>query len=243
MQRPKLKDNQGKRPFDLYPLGQIPSIIIVEIAKWITYFCAIGKDDIDGEEWGDIFANSVGGKHLGKPIGLADVIYDKMAWSVKSVKSNNPYNQKKIRVISGRCSPDYSFGMSNPHEHCQKTGDAVLSIWNERINIAKNQFEPLRTTILIRNFTTLEFTLFEHETVRYIASDYRWEFNKNGNLEGFDIATDTHMFTWQPHGSQFTIIFDRPPSAIRFKINQPPNINFEDLIQQIGFDPSWVVFV
>lgn len=33
MQRPKLRDNQGKGPFELYPLGQIPDETIYEIAN------------------------------------------------------------------------------------------------------------------------------------------------------------------------------------------------------------------
>ena len=83
MQRPKLRDNQGKGPYELYPLGQVPDSVIVNIAKWMTYHFAVGKSDISGEDWGDIFAKSIEGEHLGKPVGLADVIYEGMAWSVK----------------------------------------------------------------------------------------------------------------------------------------------------------------
>ena len=50
----------------------------------------------------------------------------------------------------------------------------VLSIWNERVNIAKERYEPLRTCALVRNFNTLEFALFETETVRYNTLDYLW---------------------------------------------------------------------
>jgi len=243
MQRPKLRDNRGKGPFELYPLGQMTDEIIYNIAKWMTYHFSTGKSDIDGEDWGDIFAKAIGGEHLGKPYGLADVIYENMAWSVKSVKATKPLIQKKIRLISGRCSPDYSYGISDPHEDVQRTGDAVLNIWNERINIAKDKFEPLRTSILVRNFNTLEFALFEHETLRYIVSDYTWRVNKNGNLEGLDVATNTHQFTWQPHGSQFTILSDIPLSAKRFKVKRPPVLDFEETISQIGFDESWVTIL
>ena len=139
MQRPKLRDNRGKRPFELYPLGQIPDEVIYKIAKWMIYHFSTGKPDIDGEDWGDIFAKAIDGEHLSKPYGLADVIYENMAWSVKSVKAMNPITQRKTRLISGRCSPDYSYGISDPHENIQQTGTAVLSIWNERINIAKEK--------------------------------------------------------------------------------------------------------
>jgi hypothetical protein len=243
MQRPKLRDNQKKKPLELYPIGQVSRNIIFDMAKWIAYYFAIGKSDISGEDWGDIFAKSINGEHLGKPIGLADVVYRSMAWSVKSVKASDPHRQKNIRVISGRCSPDYSYGITDPHEDVQRTGTAVLSIWNERINIAKEKFEPLRTGILLRNFNTLEFTLFEHETSRYVTTDFEWHVNKNGNIEGINAATGKHQFTWQPHGSQFTILCETPPSAIKFKIKRPAVLDFDRIITQIGFDSSWVTIL
>lgn len=243
MQRPKLRDNKGKKLFELYPLGQIPNSMIYEIAKWMTYNFAVGKADINGEDWGDIFAKAIGGEHLGKPLGLADVVYEGMAWSVKSVKASTPHSTQKIRVISGRCSPDYSYGITDPHEDVERTGAAVLSIWNERINIAKERYEPLRTNVLVRNFNNMEFLVFEQETVRYNTRDYTWKVNRNGNLEGYEIGTTQHKFTWQPHGSQFTILYDVPLSSQKFKVKRPPVLDFEETMTQIGFDNSWVTIL
>lgn len=243
MQRPKLKDNRGKGPYELYPLGQIPNDIIYNIAKWMTYHFAVGKADISGEDWGDIFAKAIEGEHLSRPVGLADVIYEGMAWSVKSVKARSPHNQRKIRLISGRNSPDFSYNVTDPHENIQYTGMMVLSIWNERVNIAKERYEPLRTSVLVRDFNTLEFVLFEQETLRYNTMDFEWRENNNGNLEGYNISTGTHQFTWQPHGAQFTILSDIPSSAIKFKVRRPPMIDFEETMVQIGFDESWVTIL
>ena len=243
MQRPKLRDNKGKKLFELYPLGQIPNSMIYEIAKWMTYNFAVGKADINGEDWGDIFAKAIGGEHLGKPLGLADVVYEGMAWSVKSVKASTPHSTQKIRVISGRCSPDYSYGITDPPEDVERTGAAVLSIWNERINIAKERYEPLRTNVLVRNFNNMEFLVFEQETVRYNTRDYTWKVNRNGNLEGYEIGTTQHKFTWQPHGSQFTILYDVPLSSQKFKVKRPPVLDFEETMTQIGFDNSWVTIL
>lgn len=240
MQRPKLKDNRGKGPFELYPIGQIPDEIIYEAAKWMAYHFTIGKSDITGDDWADIFSKAVAGGHLAKPIGLADVIYEGMAWSAKTVKHTKPYEVNKVRVISGRCSPDYSYGINDPHEDIEKTGMAVLSIWNERINLAKEFYEPLRTNVLIRDFNSLQFCLFEFETERYNVRDYKWSKNKNGNLEGYHVETGEHTFTWQPHGSQFTIIHKVPHSAQKFQINRPPVLDFEETMERIGFDQSWV---
>lgn len=240
MQHPRLRDNKSRKLFELYPLGQIPYTAIIEIAKWIVYYFAVGKSDINGEDWGDIFAKSIEGEHLNSPLGLADVVCEGMAWSVKSVKSNNPHNSKSVRLISGRCSPDYSYGITDPHKDIQGTGTAVLGIWNERVSIAKDKFEPLRSSVLIRNPNALDFTIFEKELNRYNTSDFEWKSNKNGNLEGWSVDKKTHVFTWQPHGSQFTIINDVPSSAKRFSVKRPGVLSFSETIKNIGFDNSWV---
>jgi hypothetical protein len=242
-QRPKLRDNKGKGPYELYPLGQIPDEVIYAIGKWMAYHFAVGKSDIDGEDWGDIFAKAIGGGHMNSPIGLADVVYESMAWSVKSVKQNDPLSTKHIRVISGRCSPDYSYGISDPHQDVQKTGAAVLGIWNERINIAKENYEPLRTSILVRNFNTLEFLVFENEAERFVVKNYAWKENRNGNLEGYELLSNKHIFTWQPHGAQFTILYDIPASAKKFKIKRPAILDFEKAMEGIGFDKTWVTIL
>ena len=140
-------------------------------------------------------------------------------------------------------SQHYSYGITDPHDDIQKTGAAVLSIYNERINIAANRFNPLRAIILIRSFDSFEFALFEHDIHRYVTTEYEWRENKNGNLEGFDIAIDKHCFTWQPHGAQFTIIYDVPASVCRFKVKLPDALDFEKTMQQIGFDESWVSII
>ncbi len=227
----------------MYPLGEFSSDIILQIGKWIVYSFSVGKADINGEDWGDIFAKSIDANHLSKPVRLADVVKEGLSWSVKSVKNIKPHscNGKSIRIISGRNSPDYSYGIQNPHDDPQATGTAVLGIWNERVNIALDNFDRLRSAILIRNFDTLDFTLFEDETSRFPTNEYRWEVNKNGNLEGFNRTSNDHKFTWQPHGSQFTIKHTVPLSAIRFSVKRPPTLNFIDTLDQIGFDPSWIV--
>ena len=242
MQRPRLRDNKGKRQFELYPLGQIPPNMICKIGKCFTYQYLVGSKDLTGSMWGDVFAIGIGGTHLDSPLGLADVIYENQCWSTKTVKHNNPHAQGKVRVISGRCSPDYSYGITDPHEDIQKTGTSVLSIYNERINIAKDKYEPLRAVVLIRNFETLEFALFEHDVYRYVTSEYEWRSNKNGNLEGFD-ATNRHCFTWQPHGAQFTVLYDVPTSVIKFSVKQPPVLDFQKTLDQVGFDESWVTII
>ena len=93
---------------------------------------------------------------------------------MKTVKLTNPHrDEAAIRLISGRCSPDYSYGITDPHEDIEKTGRAVLNIWNERVNIAQDYYNPLRTSVLVRSADLLTYSLFEEENHRYVANQYR----------------------------------------------------------------------
>ncbi len=241
MEHPKLRDSKRLLTHEPYPLNEIPEKIITEIGKRLVYLLCIGRTDLTGNDWGKVFAEAIDGKHLQSPLGIADVEYKKMAWSMKTVKSTNPLREEaQVRLISGRCSPDYSYGITDPHEDIQKTGRAVLNIWNERVNIAYDYYNPVRNSILIRSNDMLTYTLFEEENHRFVVNQYRWEENRNGNLIGVDMENGETRFTWQPHGSQFTIHTHVPKNAIKFRIKQPPILNIEDTLKQINYEDSWV---
>ena len=70
-----------------------------------------------------------------------------------------------------------------------------------------------------------------------------WEVNSNGNLIGKDIETGKTRFTWQPHGSQFTIHTVVPNNALKFRIKRPPLLTKEAILNSIGFNGSWVEIV
>ena len=124
MRRPRLRDSQGQRSSELYPLAEFPDSVIYGISKRIVYNFAVGKADISGEEWGDIFAKAIDGEHLSSPLGLGDVVASGQAWSVKSVKHKKPHSCASVRIISGRNSPDFSFDIENPRKNVQRKGDA-----------------------------------------------------------------------------------------------------------------------
>ncbi len=159
---------------------------------------------------------------------------------MKTVKHASPFSARTVRLISGRCSPDYSYGITDPHKDIQKTGRAVLGIWNERINIAQDYFNPLRTSVLIRSTDLLSYCIFEEENHRYATNEYIWETNSNGNLVGKSVETGETCFTWQPHGSQFTIHSKVPANALKFRIRRPPMLAKDDILKAIDFDNSWV---
>lgn len=243
MKHPKLRDGNKLQTHELYPMNEIPDELIVKMGGSLVYQLFIGRKDLTGSDWGDAFAEAIGGKHLDSPVGIADVVYGKMAWSMKTVKSPQPFNAKQVRLISGRCSPDYSYGITDPHKDIQETGRAVLGIWNERINIAQDNYNPVRTSVLIRSNDLLSYCLFEEENHRYRTSDYVWEVNKNGNLIGKHIETGETCFTWQPHGSQFTIHTKVPANAIKFQIKQPPLQSKDYVLEALKFDSSWVTIL
>lgn len=240
MKHPRLRDGKKLITSEPYPINEFPDDLIVRIGGYFVHLLYVGRKDITGTDWGDAFADAVNGTHLDSPVGIADVVFGKMAWSVKTVKSPKPFDTSRIRLISGRCSPDYSYGITDPHADIQKTGRAVLGIWNERINIAQDSYNPVRTSVLVRSNDLLSYCLFEEENRRFRTNDYVWEVNPNGNLIGKEIHTGETRFTWQPHGSQFTIHTNVPENAVKFTIKQPPLLTKEDILRTIRFDPSWV---
>lgn len=80
----------------------------------------------------------------------------------------------------------------------------------------------------------------EMEKHRYTTNAYRWEENRNDNLIGVDIETGETCFTWQPHGSQFTIHTRTPKNAIRFRIRRPPVLSMEATLKQINYSEDWI---
>lgn len=234
--KPRIRDSKDtQRP---YPLNKIPTEHLKKIGKNIAYLIAIGEKGLTGEKWEEIFANSIGGEQLGRSLGLADVIKDDFSWSVKTVKSKNPHSQKVIRIISGRNNVLYSYGIERPLNDIYRTGEAVISIYNERLKTAKSNFKDLTHSFLIRSDDLTHYTLFEKEAHEIDSKSINWAVNKNGNLEGS--VNGKHRFTWQPDGSQFTVIYKVPDNALRFTIKKPAPLGFDTVIREIGFNEDWI---
>ncbi|MEZ8918555.1 hypothetical protein AB4622_07490 [Vibrio splendidus] len=234
--KPRIRDSKDtQRP---YPLNKIPKEYLTEIGKNIAYLVAIGEKGLTGEKWEEIFANSIGGAQLGKSLGLADVIKDDFSWSVKTVKSKKPHSQKIIRIISGRNNINFSYGIDRPLEDIDRTGEAVISIFNERLKTAKSNYKDLTHSFLLRSDDLTHYTLFEKEAHEIDPKIINWAVNKNGNFEGS--VNGKHRFTWQPDGSQFTVIYNVPDNALRFTIKKPAPLDFDTVIEEINFNEDWI---
>lgn len=225
-----------------FPLNQFPKEFPFSLGKEIIYLLASkGKPELEGSEWENIFANCIGAEWKPSNVGLDDVVLGNTAWGAKTIKSSNPSTQKKVRLISGRNSPVYSYGKTIDTSSDPNTiGKLVLDIWNERVSAIREKFKHLRTIVLIKSNDLHEVVVFEFETIRYDNELYSWRWNKNNNLEGVDLKTGEHCFTWQPHGSQFTIIEEVPTQSIVIKIKQPETLNKEQVLKTLGFDNSWI---
>jgi hypothetical protein len=228
-----------------FPLNEFSKDFPFLLGKELIYLLASkGKPEVEGSDWENIFANCIGADWKPSNVGLDDVIMGNTAWGAKTVKATKPSTKKKVRLISGRNSLIYSFGeridaKANP----EFSGKLVLDIWNERVSAVREKFKHLRTVVLVKSNDLSEVCVFEFETIRYDHELYKWEWNKNNNLIGIDKKTNAHRFTWQPHGSQFTIIEDVPEKSLIIRIKQPKQLDKEQILQALGFDKSWITVI
>ena len=150
-----------------------------------------------------------------------------------------------MRLISGRNNPEYSFQTIAETE--DGIGKQVLQIWNGRVEGFRANFKELRTVVLLKpqNFEAakIPFAIFEFETVRYPEDRFSWKKNKQNNLEGFDEKNKTHRFTWQRHGSQFTIREMVPKNIVKFFVQKPPVLPESQVLELIGYNKAWVEIV
>ena len=77
----------------------------------------------------------------------------------------------------------------------------------------------MRTVVLVKSKDYADYLVFEFDTIRYDPELYYFEWNKRMNLEGYERLSKKHKFTWQPSGSQFTIIEDIPEKRLHISIS------------------------
>ena len=215
VKEPRLRTVEKYKP--RYPLNKFPPNFAVNLGREIVYLLASrGTARLEGTDWEEIFSRLVDAEWKPSNVGLDDVVLEQMAWGAKTVKSKSPSTVSKVRLISGRNSPVYSYGdrkisAVEPNE----LGEKILAIWNARVAAIRKLYRHVRTVVLIKSDDLLEVAVFEFETILYRMENFWWQWNKNNNLEGFEKNSDQHVFTWQPHGSQFTIIETVPKEGLQ----------------------------
>lgn len=240
---PKLRTVDKSLP--PFSLNKFPKDFPFILGKELIYLLASkGKAILEGPEWEAIFATCIGAEWKPSNVGLDDVILGNTAWGAKTIKSSFPSKQKKVRLISGRNSPVYSFGNTiDINADPNLVGQSILEIWNERVSAIREKFQNLRTVVLIKSNNLNEVVVFEFDTIRYDPELFIWEWNKNSNLKGIEKSSSQHRFTWQPHGSQFTIMENVPEDSLIIRIKQPATLNKETILTALGFDKSWITII
>jgi hypothetical protein len=226
-----------------YPLNRFPKEFPYILGRELVYLLASkGKAILEGPEWEAIFATCIGAAWKPSNVGLDDVILGNTAWGAKTVKATSkPSLTKRVRLISGRNSPVYSFGEKiDTSADPNLVGKSILEIWNGRVSSIREKYQNLRTVVLVKSNDLTEVLVFEFDTIRYDPELFVWEWNKNSNLRGVEKSTMQHRFTWQPHGSQFTIVEAVPEDGLVINIKQPPILDKEKILETLGFDKSWV---
>lgn len=239
---PKLRTvNKSVPP---YKLNDFPSKFPYKVGEQLIYILATrGETDIEGKEWEKIFATSIGATWKPSNVGLDDIVLENTAWGAKSVKHKKPSQLKSIRLISGRNdlinSYDYDVQPGkSPDEH----GELVLNIWNERVSSIRKLYKHLRTIILIRSYDLLESIVFEFDTIRFDPELYYWKW-KGKNLYGYQKKDNKQKFTWQSGGQQFTVFEVVPKEHLLISLKKPDLIPKEFVLNEIGFDNSWITVV
>jgi len=240
--RPKLRTVDKSTP--PYPLNKFSREFPYLLGREIVYLLASkGRPVLEGDEWEKIFSICIGAEWKPSNVGLDDVVLGNTAWGAKTVKATTKdfRKLKKVRLISGRNSPVYSYGStidvnSDPNE----IGQMVLDIWNERVTSIREKYQNLRTIVLVKSNDLTQLAVFEFDTIRYDSELFDFLWNKNGNLEGYVKNSNVKQFTWQPHGSQFTITEPVPDNTLILKLKKPENLDKTEVLKAIGFDKTWV---
>lgn len=240
---PRLRTVEKYKP--PYPLNKFPKEFAFNLGREIVYLIGSrGTPRLEGEDWEEIFARIIGANWKPSNVGLDDVVLQQTAWGAKTVKNKKPSSASKIRLISGRNSPVYSFGDRQVSE-CDpnELGEKILTIWNERVAGIRKHYKHLRTIVLIKSDDLLELAVFEFDTIFYQPENFIWKWNKKNNLEGFGKDSNQHLFTWQPHGSQFTIIEKVSADRLSIRIKKPPYLDRDAFLKAIHFDASWIEII
>ena len=109
--RPRLRTVEKYEP--LYPLNKFPQDFPLRLGKEIIFYLATRRTPrIEGSDWEEIFARIIGAEWKPSNVGLDDIVFEQTAWGAKTVKNKRPSTAQRVRLISGRNSPVFSYGDS-----------------------------------------------------------------------------------------------------------------------------------
>ena len=229
-----------------WQLNKFPEDFALAVGSEIIAHVAVDRTGaIEGQTWERMFATAIGAEWKPSNVGLDDIVLKDCAWGAKTVKASAPFAATSIRLISGRNDPRYSYGYRP--KKVDALGKMVLGIWNKRVSDVRKNYRHVRSVVLIKPGSAaedwLDFVAFEFDTIPYEPKEFRWEWNKQKNLEGWNLAKDEHWFTWQPHGAQFTIVHEVPNDRLRFQVKKPAALEAAKILKVLAFEKGWVRIV
>lgn len=250
LRTPNLRQASAAKP--LYKINSFPSGFAEKVAKQIyaikaTSLFSDKEVDVSGSLWEQIFAFSINAKRDTPLANGIDDVQDRAtstAWSAKTVKwvrkgsidEAIKNETAKVQLISGRNDPLYSYNVvvDPKNDDPAQVGSLILGIWNERVKSVRTKFINLRTVVMAKCELLDKVVVFEKETSLYDPCNFNWRWNEKNNLKGEYNGED--VFTWQPHGSQFTInnVYI-PKSAIVISISSPDKMALSDILDNSGW--------
>lgn len=189
----------------IYQLNEYSDSFKECVRKNLT-FARYMEFDCSGTRWEQIVSEGMKAKWRKSNDGLSDIYNPYTAWSAKTIQKPYPEHVKYADIISGRIQvQDYRELMDSPNE----IGRRIIDTWNKRVFDAIEEYNDIRTIVLIRSPKMDRVVVFEELTEPYNSSEYTWKFNSKNVLEGYD-SNDMRKFSWQPSGTQFRIVSKVP---------------------------------
>ena len=205
-----------------------------ELGKDLTFLLATrGRLELDNEEWARMLELAMRAESPDRAILLR----------ARCFRVRHTFEIHHVSLANTLHLPvDYDKAVGECAADPNSLGAMILEAWNKSLTIVCG-FDEERFSVLFAGMDSPCAVFFEVPIVSFEPSEYVWEWNEDGGLDGYEKETDVQRFTWQPHGSQFTVISRVPDNRLKLRIKQPPLLDRDAVLTQLKFDPSWVEIV
>ncbi len=205
-----------------------------ELGKDLTFLLATrGKLELDNEEWARMLERAARTESSNRAV----------LRRARCFRVWHPFETRHVSLTNTlKLSAEFHELLRNGESDSNKFGAMILDAWNKSLSVARG-FDEERFSVLFAGMNSSCAAFFEIPIISYEPSEYDWDWNEDDGLDGYVKGTCCQRFTWQPHGSQFTITTVIPDNRLKLRIRQPPRLDREEVLTQLRFDPSWVEIV
>jgi hypothetical protein len=205
-----------------------------ELGKGLTFLLATrGRLELDNEEWARMLELAMRTESPGRAILRRARCF--RVWHTFEIHHVGLANTLHLPVdydkAGGECVADPN-----------RLGAMILEAWNKSLTIVCG-FDEERFSVLFAGKDSSSAVFFEVPIIPFEPSEYDWDWNEDDGLDGYVKGTGVQRFSWQPHGSQFTVISRVPDNRLKLRIRRPQLLDRDSVLKQLKFDPSWVEIV